>query len=436
MDQEPSGGNEAGLPRAGLAADPESRASASSHPLSRLDRPMIRTSAFFFTLMGPSAISNLGLALWLADRRISDSWIGLVNAAPLIGVLVLGLFVGRIADRTANWRAVIAICSLIAALGSTLLALTHGFLAVALVWSLTIVPFLAMTPVADAAAVRVAIRAGSSYGAIRIWGTIGFVVTIVVAGFGFQRFGVSAFVPVLVAVSVVRAMLAFLLPDLRASSNSGAAGPQRPFAVTEFREVKQLMQPWFLAPIFAGALLSGSHAAQNGFGPLIWKSEGVSDGLIGIYLAIAPAAEIGAMALSHWVLSRFSARAVLLGCCLIGAARWCGYVTPLNPFAVGLLQTLHLVTFGFGYVAIVVFGDAWSHDSIAAQVQSFAMLARNVVAIVTYAAFGVLTENFGARVFFVAAGMCGAGVVLCGWSLWAKPPSRRLGAHGPTSSTQ
>ena len=398
---------------------------------------MVRTSAFFFTLMGPSAIANLGLALWLADRRISDAWIGLVNAAPLIGVLVLGLIVGRIADRTANWRAVIVICSLIAALGAVLLELTHGFLAVALVWSLTIVPFLAMTPVADAAAIRVATRAGRSYGAIRIWGTIGFVVTIVVAGFGFQRFGVSAFVPVLVAVSA-RASHAGVpaAGPARVVEIGRAAGPQRPFAVTEFREIKQLMQPWFLAPIFAGALLSGSHAAQNGFGPLIWKSEGVSDGLIGIYLAIAPAAEIGAMALSHWVLSRFPARAVLLGCCLIGAARWCGYVTPLNPIAVGLLQTLHLVTFGFGYVAIVVFGDAWSHDSIAAQVQSFATLARNIVAIVTYAAFGVLTEKFGARVFFVAAGMCGVGVVLCGWSLWARPPSRRLGVHASASSAQ
>jgi MFS transporter, PPP family, 3-phenylpropionic acid transporter len=430
MDQEPSAGGEAGLPRAGFGSQ------ASSKPVGRLDRRMLRTSAFFFTLMGPSAISNLGLALWLADRRISDSWIGLVNAAPLIGVLVLGLLIGRIADRTANWRAVIVICSLVAALGSALLELTHGFLAVALVWSLTIVPFLAMTPVADAAAVRVAARAGSSYGAIRIWGTIGFVVTIVIAGFGFQRFGVSAFVPVLVAVSLARAMLAFLLPDLRLSSKSGATGPRRPFAVTEFREIKQLMQPWFLAPIFAGALLSGSHAAQNGFGPLIWKSEGVSDGLIGIYLAIAPAAEIGAMALSHWVLSKFSARAVLLGCCLIGTARWCGYVAPLNPFAVGFLQTLHLVTFGFGYVAIVVFGGAWSHDSIAAQVQSFATLARNIVAIATYAAFGVLTERVGAYVFFVAAGMCGVGVVLCAWSLWVRPPSRRLNVHALESSGQ
>jgi PPP family 3-phenylpropionic acid transporter len=404
--------------------EPSSEAASPDIAGRSLDRPMVRTSAFFFTLLGPSAISNLGLALWLADRRISDAWIGLVNAAPLVGVLLLGLLVGRIADRTANWRAVIVICSLVAALGSALLELTHGFLAVTLVWSLTIVPFLAMMPVADAAAVRIAARAGSSYGAIRIWGTIGFVVTIVVAGFGFQRFGVSAFVPVLVAVSLARAMLAFLLPDLRASSTSGAS-LQRPFAVTEFREVKQLMQPWFLAPIFASALLSGSHAAQNGFGPLIWKSEGVSDALIGIYLAIAPAAEIGAMALSHRVLSRFPARTVLLGCCLIGTARWCGYVWPLNPFAVGLLQTLHLVTFGFGYVAIVVFSGAWSHDSIAAQVQSFANLARNIVAIVTYAAFGVLTEKVGAGVFFVAAGMCGVGAFLCGWSLWVRPPSRR-----------
>jgi PPP family 3-phenylpropionic acid transporter len=416
---------------------PPSFASSWFRPLGRHDRRMLRTSAFFFTLMGPSAIANLGLALWLADRRIGDASIGFVNAAPLVGVVVLGLIVGRIADRTADWRAVIVICSLISALSCALLVLTHSSVAVAIVWSLTTVPFLAMTPVADAAAIRVAARAGRSYGAIRVWGTIGFVVTIVVAGFAFQRFGVSAFVPVLIAVSAARLILAFLLPDLKASTSlGGASGPRRPFAVIQFRDIKQLMQPWFLAPIFAGALLSGSHAAQNGFGPLIWKSEGASDAAIGVYLAIAPAAEISAMMFSHWVLSRFPARVLLLGCCLIGAARWCGYVTPLPPIAIGLLQTLHLVTFGFGYVAIVVFGGAWSHDSIAAQVQSFTNLARNIVAIVTYATIGILTAKLGAHVFFVAAGMCGVGAILCGWSLWVRPPSRRPGAPASANSAQ
>jgi PPP family 3-phenylpropionic acid transporter len=288
-------------------------------------------------------------------------------------------------------------------------------------------------PIADAAAIRVATRAGSSYGAIRVWGTVGFAFIIVAAGFAFQAFGVVAFVPALVAVSLARFGFALALPDFHASDPSAVSGsPQRPFVVIAFRDIQQLMRPWFLAPVFASALLMSSHSAQNGFGPLIWKSENVPDGLIGVYLAIAPAAEISAMALSGRVLSKFPARVVLLGCCLVGTARWLGYVTPLDPVMTGLLQSLHLVTFGLGYVAIVVFANAWSHDSIGAQIQSFTTLTRNVVSIATYAAIGALTAKWGAQVYYVASGMCALGAILCAWSLAIQRPAKH--GDGPVSS--
>jgi len=64
----------------------------------------------------------------------------------------------------------------------------------------------------------------------------------------------------------------------------------------------------------------------------------------------------------------------MIACCLIGVGRWCGLVAPPWPALVALLQTLHLVTFGLGYVCfvVVVFVDQSSHLAIAAQAQSFA----------------------------------------------------------------
>jgi PPP family 3-phenylpropionic acid transporter len=390
-----------------------------------LRAPVARTSAFFFFLFAPTGIAQLGLSLWLADRGVSDARIGLVNAAPLVFVVILGLSVGRLADRAANWRGVIVTCSLIAAITPALLAFAHAYWTIAIVWSLTAVPFLAMSPVADAAAIRLATQAGRSYGSIRVWGTIGFIAVIVVVGFAFQAFGVAAFIPLLVAASLVRLAFAYLLPPFHAPSTAGTSPrPERPFVVTASRDLKQLMRPFFLAPIFAGALLAASHSALNGFGPLIWKSQGDPDWLIGVFLAIAPTAEVSAMLLSHRLLSMFPARVILFGCCLVGVVRWSGYAVPHGPAIVALLQALHLVTYGLGYVVMVVFVDAWSDPSIAAQTQTFATLARNVVMIATFAAFGVLTARIGADVFYVAAGMCAVGAALCAWSLAIQPPRR------------
>jgi hypothetical protein len=41
----------------------------------------------------------------------------------------------------------------------------------------------------------------------------------------------------------------------------------------------------------------------NGFGPLLWNGDGVSEGLTGIYLAIGPVAEIVAMLMAGRLLA-------------------------------------------------------------------------------------------------------------------------------------
>jgi PPP family 3-phenylpropionic acid transporter len=386
--------------------------------------PAARTSAFFWFQFTPTAIANIGLPLWLADRGMNASLIGLINAAPLAVSVCLGLAVGKFADRFGDWRGVIILCSLIAATGSLLLEATRSPWGAVVVWSLATVPFLVMTPVADAAAIRTAHQAARSYGSIRVWGTLGFVAATVAAGFAFQSFGTTAFVPLLALCSFLRLAFAWGLPRFRTGANVSSSAATRPFVVEGFGDLKQLMRPWFVAPVLAGALLGASHSAQNGFGPLIWKSQGVPDWLIGVYLAIAPTAEISAMLLSQRVLNLLPARALLLGCCLVGAARWSGYVTPRAPVEIGLLQVLHLVTYGFGYVGVVVFADSWSDASISAQTQAFAALVRSVLLILTYAAFGVLTASMGADVFYIAAGMCLVGAALCAWSLLIKPARR------------
>ena len=194
---------------------------------------------------------------------------------------------------------------------------------------------------------------------------------------------------------------------------------------SEAAELKDLLRPWFLASVLAGSLLSGSHSVLNGFSPLLWKREGVSEGLIGIYLAVGPIAEIVAMLMAGRLLARFEPRRVMIACCLIGVVRWCGLVAPPWPALVALLQTLHLATFGLGYVCFVVFVDQSSHLAIGAQAQSFAATVRNIVSILAFAAFGRLIDQLGAYAYFGAAAMCGLGALLCLGSLALHPDLHR-----------
>jgi PPP family 3-phenylpropionic acid transporter len=376
-------------------------------------------------MMMPASVAYVGLALWLADHGIGPERIGLINALPLIVVVLLSVSVGRLADRASDWRGVIVACSTAAAVASAGLFFVHSFWAIAVVWTLTKAPLLLMIPVVDAATVRMAARVGVPYGAIRVWGTVGYIVVAIVTGWVMQAFGDGLFVGLLVAVSALRFGIAMLLPQLRAPEKPAASETIAPPNRSTAAELKDLLRPWFLAPVLAGALLSASHSVLNGFGPLLWKGEGVSEGLVGIYLAIAPIAEIIAMLMAGRLLARFDARRVMIACCLIGVVRWCGLVAPPWPALVALLQTLHLVTFGFGYVCMVVFVDQSSQLAIAAQAQSFAGTVRNVVSILAFAAFGEIIDRLGAHAYFGAAALCGIGALLCLGSLLMHPDQGR-----------
>ena len=373
-------------------------------------------------MMMSMAVGALGLPLWLADLGIGPERIGLVNALPLMTVVFLSLFVGRLADRAADWRGVIIACSAIATAAPLALFLVRDYGAIALVWTLAVVPALAMIPVVDAATIRMASRVGVPYGAIRVWGTIGYIAAALLAGWVMQGHREALFVPLFVAISAVRLIAALALPALRAPE-PGSSEPSPP-AASMARELKALLQPWFLLPVIGGALLSASHSALNGFGPLLWRNEGLSEGRIGIYLAIGPISEIAAMLLSGRIFARFEPRLVLIACCGIGAVRWIGMTAPPYPALIIFLQAMHMATFGLGYVALVVFADAAAEPGTAAQAQSFAGTARNIAAILAFATFGWLAARLGSGVYYAAAATSGLGAVLCAASLALHPEGR------------
>jgi len=413
---------------AGVSGPPGLDRSGSSNEVSRrslVSSPVLRTSGFLSTMMMSASVAYVGLALWLADHGIGPERIGLVNALPLIVVVVLSIFVGRLADRASDWRGAIVACCAIAAAASGALFFVGSYWAIAVVWTLTTAPYLLMMPVVDAATVRMAARTGVPYGALRVWGTVGYIGIAILTGRVMQAYGDGVFVGLLVAVGALRLGIALWLPQLRAPEKPAASGAGPPTNRSTAAQLSDLLRPWFLAPVLAGSLLSASHATMNGFGPLLWRNEGVSEGSIGIYLAIAPVAEIAAMLLAGRLLARFEPRLVTIACCPIGVLRWCGLAAPPWPALVVALQTLHLATFGLAYVAFVVFVDESSRQAIAAQAQSFAATVRNVASILAFALFGWLTSRIGAQAYFGAAVLCALGALLCLGSLAIHPDLHR-----------
>jgi PPP family 3-phenylpropionic acid transporter len=376
----------------------------------RLDTPVARTSHYYFVLLMTMAVSNPLLGIWLSDKGLTPEQIGIVNAMPFLVVTVLNQLVGRIADKASDWRTTIVIGSMVAAIGPFALFFVHDFVGIAIVWTITILPFLAIGPVIDAASIRMARRLGANFAIIRMWGSVGLLLATLLAGVLLDFWGIEAFLPLLAAVGVIRALVSLRLPLFRAPAPSEAdttAAPtlkrrRSPLIATRFSEV---WRPWFLLPVIAVAIIHGSHMMQTGFGALLWKEAGVPDWAIGPLWALGPGGEIIIMLMFSHVGRRFSARHLILAAGIFTVLRWVGFALEPPLWGLFVLQLMNMVTFGLSYLGVVNFIANWTSEGIAAEAQSAFQAVRQVVTVVALTGFGYLVGHFGAGAYYGAAAM-------------------------------
>ncbi|WP_127143299.1 MFS transporter [Pelagibacterium montanilacus] len=373
--------------------------------------PEVRTALYYLVMYLPAGAATLLLPIWLDSRGMSPEQIGLINAMPLMIMVVISLFVGRVADAAPDWRGVIVIGTIASGLASVGFFIAGEFWGFLIVWTLVMVPFFASEPVTDAAAIRMTRRRGSDFSRLRVWGTVGFIVGSVLSGLAFDWLGIAVFVPLFVAACVMRGLVSLQLPLFRAAStevllagevlNSEAASTMR-----------QILKPWFVLTLAGAALLQASHFLLIGFGALMWRSAGVSPSVIGVLWAIAPICEIAIMLFFARLARRFSARHLLALACFVGAFRWVGMGLSQDAWWLAAMQMLHMATFGLGYLGTVNFIANWTTEEIAAQAQSFFVVLRQAATVGALLLFGPLVAHLGLASFYVAAAIAALGGAL------------------------
>jgi PPP family 3-phenylpropionic acid transporter len=380
----------------------------------RFDTPAARTGIYYASLFLTGAVANPFLPIWLTEKGVSPEQIGMINAAPIFAMIAINLVVGRIADRAPDWRSVIVFGSIIAAVPPLFLLVMDGYWPILIIWTLLMIPFQSIAPIVDAAAYRMARRNGLNFGAIRVWGTIGFVAMTLISGLVLDWQGAVAFVPLLIAVNLARAALSLQLPLFRpADEYSRPKYPiDAPISPLVAVRMGELWKPWFLLTLVGASLLHASHMMQMAFGALIWADAGIPGWIIGLLWAVAPTAEILAMVYFERITRRFAARHLILIGCLCGAVRWWGFGLEPDVWVLVLLQALHLATVGLTFLGITHFIANWTSEDIAAEAQSFFVVIRQIMAVIALVAFGYLAGAFGAAAFFVAALLSALGAVM------------------------
>lgn len=383
-----------------------------------MSKPEFAATRYYAVAFWTPAVTVTYLPIWLNERGVSDAGIGLINTLPMAGMLLFSVFVGRLADRAPDWKQAIILGTGVAALGSLLLGFADGFWMILAVWTLATLPAGLVSPVADAAIMRLSQRLGFSFGATRAWGTIGFLAMCFGTGYLVLWLGASSFVWLFAFTCFARFFAAVALPRLRDAD--------RPRTSSEgaflSREVIAAFRPWVLLPVIAGAILFANHMVMNAFSSLVWKQQGLSESTIGVLIALGAAAEAATMFAWKRINIRFPARILIMMAGAVSILRWTGMTLSPPLWVIVLMQLGQAVTFTFAYLGCLYFIAKRTGEDISAEAQSLFGVMMQGFSILIVASFGIAFGEVGVDAFWICVALSALAMVMIQVSLKIRGP--------------
>ncbi len=304
--------------------------------------PYWRLSGFYFFYFAALGALIPFWGLYLRDRGFSALAIGELMAILMATKVVAPNLWGWIADHTGSRLPIVRLASLLSLLIFSGIFWASGFWGLALVMTLFSFFWNASLPQMEAITFNHLGPRIRHYASIRLWGSVGFIIAVLVLGAAVERTG-TGIVPGSVLVLFVGIWLCSLVipdtakPDLEQQSESVGKLLRTPEVAA------------FLATCF---LMQGSHGAYYAFYSIHLTEAGYSSAAVGGLWAWGVVVEVIVFLRMHRLLERFGARRVLLVSLGLAVLRWLltgGFVDDLaiQIFA----QTLHAATFGTFHAA-------------------------------------------------------------------------------------
>lgn len=324
---------------------------------------------FYFSLLGALAPY---WSLYLKHLNYSAIDIGFITAILMASRIIAPNLWGWLADKTGKRLSIIRWGSFLAALCFVGLFFQDNLYALALV--VLAYSFFWNAVLAQAEVVTLSHLSGRAqlYSRIRLWGSIGFIIAVVLLGWAFDHFSV-AILPVVMMILFVLIWLASLLlyeyqgePDVDASDEN--AGSDAGSVKALWRVVRQAKVAAFF---IACLLLQLSHGAYYTFFSIFMEDQGYSGTSIGLLWALGVVAEIVVFLFIPNLFRLFGVKALFVVSLFAASARW--LVTPIFAdvlWVIVLCQCLHGLTFGAAHAVAIEWVRSWFSSSNHSQGQA------------------------------------------------------------------
>ena len=374
--------------------------------------PFAALSATYFAHIG---FFNPYLPLWLKEAGYGLLAISVLTSVQSLTRLVAPYGWGWLSDHTGERVKLLRFCATSAMLIATALWLNLSFAALVLVLLLMFLNTSAMMPMSEAAMAHLVSQGGSfdpkKYGRVRLWGSMGFLVTVFAAGAWFEHFGLQHFPAWTVASLALVVLSVWRMPDLKETHHAHLEA-QPVWPVLRLPHVR-----WFFLSLFFHVL---SHMGIYVFFSLYLDELGYSKTMIGVLWAVSVIVEIGwFFTQSRW-LPWLTPRAWLVLCAGIMVVRMVITFSAADALLWLLLaQALHAITFATHHSVCIALVSEMFPGRLRGRGQAlYTVLGYGLPGVLGGLLGGVLSANLGLASVFQAAAVCAALGTLSAWCFW------------------
>jgi MFS transporter, PPP family, 3-phenylpropionic acid transporter len=248
------------------------------------------------------------------------------------------------------------------------------------------------------------------YGRVRVWGSVGFIVSATTSGALLQWAGIEAMPAFVVAVSVALLAAAWRVPlDGTAAVATPAAAAHGVWAV-----LRRPTVAWFFAGVFLTVL---AHTSLYVFFSLYMADLGYGKSAIGLLWAVSVGVEIMFFWTQGRWFARWNAQAWLIAAAAASVLRFAAMAAFAGTAVVLVLaQMLHAVTFAAQHAACIALIDRHFHGALRGRGQAlYTTLGYGASGVLGGVLGGAISERFGFPAVFAAASLVSLASLACCW---------------------
>lgn len=366
-------------------------------------------SSQYFLYFGVMGIFLPYFNLYCYHLNFSGFQIGALSALRSVAMVLFPLIWGGLADRFQIRRSIYILCNVISTAIWVFYFYTSDF------WTMFFITifygafYAPIISFLEAFTMDVLGKEKKSYGRIRAWGSISFILIVMLIGRIIDLYSVEIILSVIFAGSLLQAFISFKVPDITIAKKA---------SFTPSANV--LLKRRVIMFLFCAFLMLVSHGTYYGFFSIHLENLGYGKTFIGIAWAVASIAEILVMIKSDVIFRRFSLENVLVFSFVVAVLRWFILFFAKSSVVILLSQVSHAVTYGAFHMSSILYMDRLT--PVAAKTLGQAVnnaLTYGLGLMVGFFINGYLYESLGSSSLFIISGLIAlaGGMLLRGFQI-------------------